>query len=89
MTTNDARKGYSSALIKLVESQDQTNVVTRFARRCIEQNVPVNTVAQRMGVSRAMVYYWFKGQNTPRRHHLEQMQRVLDKLTPLEQEAQA
>ena len=70
--TNDGR-GYSFSLVKIVEAQDASSPVVRFAKHCIAKGVPASQVAQEFGVTRAMVYYWFKGVHKPSEKHVAAM----------------
>jgi len=73
----DGRRGYSSALARLVWEADQQDPVVKFARYCIERDISATTVAAAFGVSRATVYFWFKGSYRPRERHVAAMLDVL------------
>ncbi len=75
--TSDARRGYSSALVQLINQSDPESVVTRFAKYCIEKNISVIEIAQAFNVTRATVYFWFKGAFKPREKHIAGMLEVL------------
>ncbi len=59
-------QGYSLRLRDLNMKADQRKLGVRLGKACIEHNVPVMVVAERMGVSRATVYNWFCGASAPR-----------------------
>jgi hypothetical protein len=54
--------GYSVRLIALNKKADSKLLGVRLGRVCIQQNIPVSTVASRLGVSRQTVYNWFMGE---------------------------
>jgi hypothetical protein len=78
--TIDARRGYNSALVQAVGALDPQSVMGRFARLCIAEGVPATSVAVDFGVSRSMVYNWFKGVHAPRARHIERMAAYLAKV---------
>lgn len=73
----DARRGYSTALLQIVEQRDQSDVVARYAKHCIRTGVSATAVSDIFGVSRSMVYYWFKGDSRPRERHVSRMLEIL------------
>lgn len=54
--------GYSARLIALNKKADSKLLGVRLGRVCIQQNIPVSTVASRLGVSRQTIYNWFMGE---------------------------
>ena len=76
-TKSDARKGYSSALVRIVNQADPNLVVTKFAKYCIAKDIPATEIAENFGVSRATVYFWFKGTYAPRERHVAKMLQIL------------
>ena len=58
--------GYSTRLVKLNEKADDRMLGVRLGRVCIDNDVPVLSVAMALGVSRQTVYNWFSGVTTPR-----------------------
>lgn len=54
--------GYSARLIALNKKADSKLLGVRLGRVCIQQNIPVSTVAARLGVSRQTIYNWFMGE---------------------------
>lgn len=79
MTKSDSR-GYTVRLLREVEALDPTAVPTRFAKMCIERDIPVSDVAQKFGVTRASVYAWFTGTHQPRASIKQMMSDILEKL---------
>lgn len=57
--------GYTLRIRDLNAKANQRKLGVRLGRLCIEHNVPVTVVAQRMGVTRATVYNWFCGTSVP------------------------
>jgi len=57
--------GYSLRVRDLNAAADKRKLGVRLGRACIEHDVPVSVVAQRMGVTRATVYNWFCGVSAP------------------------
>lgn len=54
--------GYSARLIALNKEADSKLLGVKLGRICIKQDIPVSTVAARLGVSRQTVYNWFMGE---------------------------
>ena len=57
--------GYTLRIRDLNAKADQRKLGVRLGRLCIEHDVPVTVVSQRMGVTRATVYNWFCGTSVP------------------------
>ena len=57
--------GYTLRIRDLNAKANQRKLGVRLGRLCIEHDVPVTVVAQRMGVTRATVYNWFCGVSAP------------------------
>jgi hypothetical protein len=62
--------GYSQRLIEANKVADDSLGVA-LGRLCIERNIPVNTIAEYLGVSRATIYNWFWGASNPSKQHSE------------------
>jgi len=75
--TNDARRGYSHRLVQIVSKRDQKDPAVRFAQYCIAREIPALEVAKLFGVTKAAVYYWFKGEWRPREHHVAKMLEIM------------
>lgn len=75
--TSDARHGYNSALVAVVNARNSADITTRFAKLCIARGIPALKVADRFVVSKVTVYAWFKGTSTPRPAHMELMRSLL------------
>lgn len=61
-----SKRGYSIDLVELVEGMDPSRIGVRLARACIAHRIPVQTIAERLSVSRYTVYNWFQGVHEPR-----------------------
>jgi transcriptional regulator with XRE-family HTH domain len=57
--------GYTLRIRDLNAKANQRKLGVRLGRLCIEHDVPVTVVAERMGVTRATVYNWFCGVSAP------------------------
>lgn len=57
--------GYSQRLIEAIHSADPKLLSVALGRLCLKFDIPVNDVAQALGVSRATVYNWFWGISKP------------------------
>jgi hypothetical protein len=57
--------GYSQRLIEAIHSADPKSLSVALGRLCLKLDIPVNDVAQALGVSRATVYNWFWGTSKP------------------------
>lgn len=58
-------QGYSLRIRDLNAKADRRKLGVRLGQLCIQHDVPVSVVAQRMGVTRATVYNWFCGASAP------------------------
>lgn len=57
--------GYSRKLIHMNNEASESLIGVRLGRVCINNDVPVIDVANRLGVSRQTVYNWFCGAKSP------------------------
>ena len=57
--------GYSQRLIEAIQAADSKSLSVALGRLCLKLDIPVNDVAQALGVSRATVYNWFWGTSKP------------------------
>jgi predicted transcriptional regulator len=58
--------GYTQLVIKRNEEADPSLVGVTLGKLCIDKGVPVQTVANYFGVSKATIYAWFAGTKQPR-----------------------
>ena len=61
-----SRRGYSIDLVELIQGQNPERLGVRLALACIKHRVPVQSIAERLGVSRYTVYNWFTCKCEPR-----------------------
>ena len=57
--------GYSLRLVEANKGSDSQSLGVALGRLCIAKNVPVNEVADQLGVTRMTVYNWFWGESEP------------------------
>lgn len=57
--------GYSLKLVHMNDEASDELLGVRLGRVCINNDVPVIDVANRLGVSRQTVYNWFCGAKSP------------------------
>lgn len=73
-------RGYTARLTKANREADTASPGVMLGRVCIAQEIPVSDVAQFFGVSRMTIYKWFRGQENPRKRHIEKIEDVIQKL---------
>jgi transcriptional regulator with XRE-family HTH domain len=73
-------RGYTARLIQANREADTASPGVMLGRVCIAQEIPVSDVAQFFGVSRMTIYKWFRGQENPRKKHIEKIEDVIQKL---------
>lgn len=73
-------RGYSSRIIETNRNASTTHPGVMLGRVCISQEIPVSDVAEFFDVSRMTVYKWFKGEEMPRKKHIEKIESVIKKL---------
>ena len=61
--------GYSQSLAATLLDADSEHLGITLGKHCVKLGVPVAEVADSLGVSRATVYNWFWGLNTPLAKH--------------------
>lgn len=76
-----ARPYSAEFLTGLYARVDDDNLGIRLAKTCVKANLPSALVAKALGVSRASVHAWFRGQHIqPRRYKLvEAFMRLVNK----------
>jgi len=73
-------RGYSSRLVETNKHASTAHPGVMLGRLCIAQDIPVADAAQFFNVSRMTIYKWFKGQEMPRKKHIEKIEEVVAKL---------
>lgn len=61
-----SNRGYSKRLALANAEADDSNLGVYLGRYCIENEIPVSSVAEYFSVSRQTVYNWFLGEVEPR-----------------------
>lgn len=74
--------GYSTRLIELNKKADDRMLGVRLGRVCIENDIPVLSVAISMGVSRQTVYNWFCGVTSPRAKQVADIETIINSYSP-------
>ena len=57
--------GYSRKFIQANKTADQKHIGVQLGRICIDRDIPVQDVAEYIGVSRQAAYMWFLGRSLP------------------------
>lgn len=57
--------GYSLRLVEANTRSESQSLGVALGRLCIAKNVPVQEVADQLGVTRMTVYNWFWGESEP------------------------
>jgi transcriptional regulator with XRE-family HTH domain len=70
-------RGYSTLFIRKVGEADQGDLVIQFANACIDREIPIVEIAERMEVTRATIYNWFTGKSSPRAYQQEKIRKTL------------
>jgi DNA-binding phage protein len=72
--------GYSLKIIELNKAASLKLLGVRLGRLCIKQRIPVNQVAQHLGVSRQTIYNWFAGVSNPKTSSVSSVEQYLSSL---------
>ena len=75
-----SHRGYSRKFVVANKKADSFHVGVQVGRICIKQDIPVQDVADHLGVSRQAVYAWFLGKTQPHPAQREKLFRLLDEL---------
>ena len=73
-------RGYTTSVIRKVKEQDASAPVIQLALLCIERDIPMAHVAEKLLVTRMTVHNWFVGKFAPRKSHLQQIVAIIDAL---------
>jgi hypothetical protein len=73
-------RGYSLRIADAVRAGDDALPWMKLGKLCVDRNIPVDTVAKELGVSRPAVYAWFFGHSTPSQKSVERILAYIDKL---------
>ncbi len=72
--------GYSLRLVEANERSESQSLGVALGRVCIAKNVPVQEVADQLGVTRMTVYNWFWGESEPSASLIERIESYMDSL---------
>lgn len=75
--------GYSLRLVEANKKANGQSLGVALGRLCIANNVPVQEVADRLGVTRMTVYNWFWGQSEPGPSLSERIEQYMKSLRKL------
>ena len=60
------KRGYDQFVVRDVLAATPVTPAIELGRFCVEHNIPVEQIADRLGVTRTTVYSWFTGRSKPR-----------------------
>lgn len=66
--------GYSLRLVEANKRSESQSLGVALGRLCIAKNVPVQEVADQLGVTRMTVYNWFWGESEPSPNLIERIE---------------
>ena len=72
-------RGYSYQLVKANLAADSDLIGVQLGRYCIERDISVVYIAEKIGVSKMTVYHWFIGKSVPHKARAEKITRLLNK----------
>lgn len=73
-------KGYSRKFVQANKAADQDHIGVQLGRICIARDIPVQDVAEHLGVSRQAVYMWFLGKSLPHPDMRDKLKDVIKQL---------
>jgi hypothetical protein len=72
-------RGYSLRLVKANQAADPENIGVKLGRYCIANDIPVTTIAVKLGVTRMTIYNWFTGVGVPNKDKVRKIEKLLIK----------
>ena len=69
--------GYSVSITRAITAANRSKIGVKFGRMCLAREIPVAEVANVFGVSRMVVYRWFKGEVNPSPKYADKMKELL------------
>jgi hypothetical protein len=72
-------RGYSFRLVKANQAADPKHIGVRLGRYCITNDIPVTTIAIKLGVTRMTIYNWFTGVGVPNKDKVRKIEKLLNK----------
>lgn len=79
---NDAMQDYSVKIVQLNEQADSNLLGVQLGRACIQNNIPVATVAHTLNVSKSVVYKWFTGRGEVGKHLRDKVEAYYRSIPP-------
>tara|TARA_Y100001973_G_C5208374_1_gene343415 strand:+ start:5659 stop:5892 length:234 start_codon:yes stop_codon:yes gene_type:complete len=73
-------KGYSRDFIELIQNADDSLLGVKLGGICVQNDIPVNDVAEFLKVTRMTIYNWFTGKTRVRGPYLEEVKKLIKKL---------
>jgi transcriptional regulator with XRE-family HTH domain len=74
-------KGYSTLTVREVEEANQELLGVKLGNLCIAKGIPVVDVSEYFGVSRVTVYSWFRGKTIVSGKHIDNINKLIQKLS--------
>jgi len=71
--------GYSLSTVKRNKAASIKNIGVRLGRIAIKKDVPVDEIANHLGVSTVSVYAWFYGTYNPKPNIVDKLTKFLSK----------
>ena len=79
---NDAMQDYSVKIVQLNNAADGTLLGVQLGRVCIQNNIPVASVAAALNVSKSVVYKWFTGRGEVGKHLRDKVEAYYRSIPP-------
>lgn len=76
-----AKRGYSPFLLQDINDANPFLPGVKLAKRCVALDIPVNDVAEYLGVARPTVYAWFVGEREVSKRYADKVEELIEKLT--------
>ena len=73
--------GYSNRMYTAVKLAPKGRLGVRLGAVCIDAQIPVQIVAQWMGITRQGIYFWFIGETEVAERHHKKVERIIQVLT--------
>lgn len=72
-------RGYSYQLVKANLAANPNLIGVQLGRYCIDRDISVFDMAQKLGVSKMTLYHWFVGKSIPHKTRAEKITKLLNK----------
>lgn len=72
-------RGYSYQLVKANLAANPNLIGVQLGRYCIDRDISVFDMAQKLGVSKMTLYHWFVGKSIPHKARAEKITKLLNK----------